>query len=126
MKNKRTAAHTATVLNLFPRYLQTLFVLCTIGKIQIDKRLIRYARILGQAFEVIHRITVDIYGYLLFQPVGIGILTWVKVLDIIFFSHLHSPAFLIDFSFVFGRFSCGYKTNNIVRVSVAMAYDTNF
>ena len=86
---------------LFPRYMKLLSAFGAVCEIQIYQRLIGYAFVLRKGLEIVDRIGVDIDRYLLFQPLGVWVLTGIEIFDIIFISHfVHLPSQYILFSFL--------------------------
>ena len=79
----------APFVTLFPRHLQLLLIPCTIRQIQIDKRLVWYARFLALFLKKINRFIVNVNRYLLFQPFNIRISS--PIAKIIFFFHIYAP-----------------------------------
>ena len=62
-------------------------VIGTVSQIEVNQGLIGDAFGVGQRLEVVDGAAVDIDGNLLFQPVRIGIFSWIQLADVIFISH---------------------------------------
>ena len=61
----------------------------------------------GLGLEVVNRAAVDVDRDLPFQLGGIGIFSWVQILNIVFFSHVAASQFSdIDLLLTFSRLSC--------------------
>lgn len=89
-------------VDLLPGQLQFPLVDGAIPQIQINQRLVRDARRLGLGLEVVDGVAVQIDGDLPFEMGGVGVFSWVQVLNVIFFSHnchLAIPQCMLFFRF---------------------------
>lgn len=76
---------------LLPRHVDLALIRDAVVQVEINKRLIWDPRSLRFALEVVNRTPVKVDRYLLFDAIRIGILTRIKILDIVFLSHKFSP-----------------------------------
>lgn len=102
-------------------------VIGTVSQIEVNQGLIGDAFGVGQRLEVVDGAAVDIDGNLLFQPVRIGIFSWIQLADVIFISHtITSNSIEINTLLGFGCLPCRDNTDAVFVVAVAMAYNANF
>lgn len=62
---------------LLPGQLELPVVIGTVSQIEVDQGLIGDAFCVGQRLEVVDGAAVDVDGDLLFQPVRVGIFSWI-------------------------------------------------
>lgn len=102
-------------------------VIGTVSQIEVNQGLIGDAFGVGQRLEVVDGAAVDIDGNLLFQPVRIGIFSWIQLADVIFISHtITSNSIEINTLLGFGCLPCRDNTDAVFVVAVAMAHNANF
>ena len=102
-------------------------VIGTVSQIEVDQGLIGDAFGVGQRLEVVDGAAVDIDGDLLFQPVRVGVFSWIQLIDVIFISHtITSNSIKLDALLGFGCLPCRDNTDAVFVVAVAMAYNANF
>lgn len=102
-------------------------VIGTVSQIEVNQGLIGDAFGGGQRLEVVDGAAVDIDGNLLFQPVRIGIFSWIQLADVIFISHtITSNSIEINTLLGFGCLPCRDNTDAVFVVAVAMAHNANF
>ena len=102
-------------------------VIGTVSQIEVNQGLIGDAFGVGQRLEVVDGAAVDIDGNLLFQPVRIGIFSWIQLADVIFISHtITSNSIKINALLGFGCRPCRDNTDAVFVVAVAMAHNANF
>ena len=102
-------------------------VIGTVSQIEVDQGLIGDAFCVGQRLEVVDGAAVDVDGNLLFQPVRVGVFSWVQLTDVIFISHtITSNSIEINTLLGFGCLPCRDNTDAVFFVAVAMAYNANF
>ena len=102
-------------------------VIGTVSQIEVDQGLIGDAFCVGQRLEVVDGASVDVDGDLLFQPVRVGVFSWVQLTDVIFISHtITSNSIEINTLLGFGCLPCRDNTDAVFIVAVAMAYNANF
>jgi hypothetical protein len=102
-------------------------VIGTVSQIEVDQGLIGDAFCVGQRLEVVDGAAVNVDGDLLFQPVRVGIFSWVQLTDVIFISHtITSNSIKINTLLGFGCLPCRDNTDAVFVVAVAMAYNANF
>ena len=95
-------------------------VIGTVSQIEVDQGLIGDAFCVGQRLEVV-------VGDLFFQPVRVGVFSWVQLTDVIFISHtITSNSIKINTLLGFGCLPCRDNTDAVFVVAVAMAYNANF
>ena len=112
---------------LLPGQLELPVVIGTVSQIEVDQGLIGDAFCVGQSLEVVDGAAVDIDGNLLFQPVRIGIFSWIQLADVIFISHtITSNSIEINTLLGFGCLPCRDNTDAVFVVAVAMAHNANF
>ena len=102
-------------------------VIGTVSQIEVDQGLIGDAFCVGQRLEVVDGAAVDVDGDLLFQPVRVGVFSWVQLTDVIFISHtITSNSIKVNALLGFGCLPCRDNTDAVFIVAVAMAYNANF
>ena len=102
-------------------------VIGTVSQIEVNQGLIGDAFGVGQRLEVVDGAAVDIDGNQLFQPVRIGIFSWIQLADVIFISHtITSNSIKINALLGFGCLPCRDNTDAVFVVAVAMAHNANF
>ena len=102
-------------------------VIGTVSQIEVDQGLIGDAFCVGQRLEVVDGASVDVDGELLFQPVRVGVFSWVQLTDVIFISHtITSNSIEINTLLGFGCLPCRDNTDAVFVVAVAMAHNANF
>ena len=102
-------------------------VIGTVSQIEVDQGLIGDTFGVSQRLEVVDGAAVDVDGNLLFQPVRVGIFSWIQLADVIFISHtITSNSIKINTLLGFGCLPCRDNTDAVVVVAVAMAYNANF
>ena len=112
---------------LLPGQLELPVVIGTVSQIEVNQGLIGDAFGVGQRLEVVDGAAVDIDGNLLFQPVRIGIFSWIQLADVIFISHtITSNSIEINTLLGFGCLPCRDNTDAVFVVAVAMAHNANF
>lgn len=112
---------------LLPGQLELPVVIGTVSQIEVDQGLIGDTFGVSQRLEVVDGAAVDIDGNLLFQPVRIGIFSWIQLADVIFISHtITSNSIEINTLLGFGCLPCRDNTDAVFVVAVAMAHNANF
>ena len=102
-------------------------VIGTVSQIEVDQGLIGDAFCVGQRLEVVDGVAVDVDGDLLFQPVRVGVFSWIQLADVIFISHtITSNSIEINTLPGFGCLPCRDNTDAVFVVAVAMAHNANF
>lgn len=102
-------------------------VIGTVSQIEVDQGLIGDTFGVSQRLEVVDGAAVDVDGNLLFQPVRVGVFSWVQLTDVIFISHtITSNSIKINTLLGFGCLPCRDNTDAVFFVAVAMAYNANF
>ena len=82
-------------------------VIGAVSQIEVDQGLIGDAFCVGQRLEVVDGAAVDVDGDLLFQPVRVGVFSWVQLTDVIFISHtITSNSIKLDALLGFGCLPC--------------------
>ena len=109
---------------LLPGQFELPVVIGTVSQIEVNQGLIGDAFGVGQRLEVVDGAAVDIDGNLLFQPVRVGIFSWIQLADVIFISH--TIASEINTLLGFGCLPCRDNTDAVFVVAVAMAHNANF
>jgi len=90
-------------------------VIGTVSQIEVDQGLIGDAFCVGQRLEVVD-------GDLFFQPVRVGVFSWVQLTDVIFISHtITSNSIKLDALLGFGCLPC--RSN--LSVSIIILYILN-
>lgn len=112
---------------LLPGQLELPVVIGTVSQIEVDQGLIGDAFCVGQRLEVVDGAAVDVDGDLLFQPVRVGVFSWIQLADVIFISHtITSNSIEINTLLGFGCLPCRDNTDAVFVVAVAMAHNANF
>lgn len=102
-------------------------VIGTVSQIEVDQGLIGDTFGVSQRLEVVDGAAVDVDGNLLFQPVRVGVFSWVQLTDVIFISHtITSNSIKINTLLGFGCLPCRDNTDAVFVVAVAMAHNANF
>ena len=102
-------------------------VIGAVSQIEVDQGLIGDTFGVSQRLEVVDGAAVDVDGDLLFQPVRVGVFSWVQLTDVIFISHtITSNSIKINTLLGFGCLPCRDNTDAVFIVAVAMAYNANF
>ena len=102
-------------------------VIGTVSQIEVNQGLIGDTFGVSQRLEVVDGAAVDVDGNLLFQPVRVGVFSWVQLTDVIFISHtITSNSIKINTLLGFGCLPCRDNTDAVFVVAVAMAYNANF
>ena len=97
-------------------------VIGAVSQIEVDQGLIGDAFCVGQRLEVVDGAAVDVDGDLLFQPVRVGVFSWVQLTDVIFISHtITSNSIKINTLLGFGCLPC--RSN--LSVSIIILYILN-
>lgn len=97
-------------------------VIGTVSQIEVDQGLIGDAFCVGQRLEVVDGAAVDVDGDLLFQPVRVGIFSWIQFIDVIFISHtITSNSIKINTLLGFGCLLC----RSTLNVSIIILYIQN-
>lgn len=102
-------------------------VIGAVSQIEVDQGLIGDTFGVSQRLEVVDGAAVDVDGDLLFQPVRVGVFSWVQLTDVIFISHtITSNSIKINTLLGFGCLPCRDNTDAVFVVAVAMAHNANF
>lgn len=102
-------------------------VIGTVSQIEVNQGLIGDTFGVSQRLEVVDGAAVDVDGNLLFQPVRVGVFSWVQLTDVIFISHtITSNSIKINTLLGFGCLPCRDNTDAVFVVAVAMAHNANF
>ncbi len=94
----------------------------TIPQVQVDKMLIRHAKLIGQSFKIRYCCAVQSNRNGLLEQFPVGIPNTLHLRKVVLFSH---PSPLIVSSFTSGGFPCRDDPDNSITFPVAMADNQN-